>query len=159
MFSTEQVQVSQKWFYAILFRYMSNMATCSACITVISVKNSNVKENTKPREATDLTNLPYIGNFSRREILVKMRNRRCVKFSPCPIFAFSMTLNEDVEFIFLCVYFWRFQGGHELIENETHAKNSRYTVKLAKSINTCTWNMATEASDCLKHIGVCRTCI
>ena len=60
----------------LFYSDMSNMATCSACITVISVKNSNVKENTKPRKATNLTNLPYIGNFSRQEILVKMRIRR-----------------------------------------------------------------------------------
>ena len=93
MFSTEQVPATKKKVYSD----MSNMATCSACTTMISVKNSNVKENTKPRKATNLTNLPYIGNFSRREILVKMRIRRCFKFSLSPIFAISMTLNEDVK--------------------------------------------------------------
>ena len=33
-----------------------------------------------------------------------------------------------VGFIFRCVYFWRCQGDHELSENYTHAKNSRYMV-------------------------------
>ena len=150
VFNRTSTSHKKKWFYAILFRY--------ACITVISVKNSNVKENTKPRKATNLTNLPYIGNFSRREILVKMRIRRCIKFSPSPIFAISMTLNEDVEFIFLCL-FLAVSG-----RSRTHQKlnpREKFPIygKLAKSINTCTWNMATEASDCLKHIGVCRNCI
>ena len=83
--------------FMLFYSDMFNMATCSACTTMISVKNSNVKENTKPRKATNLTNLQYIGNFSRREIFVKMRIRRCVKFSLSPIFAISMTLNEDVK--------------------------------------------------------------
>ena len=40
--------------------------------------------------------IPYIGNFSRREILAKMPLGRCVKFSLSPIFAISWTLNEEV---------------------------------------------------------------
>ena len=40
--------------------------------------------------------IPYIGNFSRREILAKMSLRRCVKYSLSFIFAISRTLNEDV---------------------------------------------------------------
>ena len=40
--------------------------------------------------------VPYIGNFSRWEILAKMMLGRCVKFSLSPIFAISRTLNEDV---------------------------------------------------------------
>ena len=40
--------------------------------------------------------VPYIGNFSRREILAKMMLGWCVKFSLSPIFAISWTLNEDV---------------------------------------------------------------
>ena len=41
MFSTEQVPATKKWFYAILFRYMSDMAACSTCITVIGNKIQN----------------------------------------------------------------------------------------------------------------------
>ena len=41
------------------------------------------------------THIPYIGNFSRREILAKMTHGRCVKFSQVPIFAILRTLNED----------------------------------------------------------------
>ena len=73
------------------------MAAFSACISVISVKNSNKKENAKARKATNFTYLPYIGNFSRRENLVKMRIPRCVKFSPSPIFAISRTLDKDIK--------------------------------------------------------------
>ena len=40
--------------------------------------------------------VPYIGNFSRQEILAKMTLGRCVKFSPSPIFSISRTLNEDL---------------------------------------------------------------
>ena len=40
--------------------------------------------------------IPYIGNFSRREILTKLPLGRCVKFSMSPIFAISRALNEDV---------------------------------------------------------------
>ena len=40
--------------------------------------------------------LPYIRNFSRQEILVKMMFGRCVKFTLSPIFANSRILNEDV---------------------------------------------------------------
>ena len=63
--------------------------------------------------------IPYIGNFSRRDILAKMPPERCVKFSLSPFFAIPRTLNEDViiGIIFGCVYFWRFQGGRELSEN------------------------------------------
>ena len=39
--------------------------------------------------------IPYIGNFSRRELLAKMPLGRCVNFSLSPIFAISRTLNED----------------------------------------------------------------
>ena len=40
--------------------------------------------------------IPYIGIFSRQEILAKMTLGRCVKCSLSPIFAISMPLNEDV---------------------------------------------------------------
>ena len=40
--------------------------------------------------------IPYIGNFSRREMLAKMPLGRCVKSSLSPIFAISRALNEDV---------------------------------------------------------------
>ena len=40
-----------------------------------------------------LRELPYVGNFSRREILAI---GRCVKFSLSPNFAISRTLSEDV---------------------------------------------------------------
>ena len=40
--------------------------------------------------------IPYIGNYSRREILAKTPLGRCVKFSLSPIFAISKTLNESV---------------------------------------------------------------
>ena len=85
IFPTEQVPATKIWFYAILFK-MPNMAACSACKTVISVKISNVKK--------------------------------------------------------------KIQEGDKF-----------YWLILAKSINTCTWNMTTEALDCMKHIGVCRKCI
>ena len=39
--------------------------------------------------------IPYIGNFSRREILAKRTLGRRVKFSLSPIFAISRTFNED----------------------------------------------------------------
>ena len=81
----------KKWFYAILFRYV--WYGCLLCL-----HNRDLKENTKPRKETNFTNLPYIGNFSLREILVKMRIPRCVKFSLSPIFAISRTLNEDVKY-------------------------------------------------------------
>ena len=41
--------------------------------------------------------IPYIGNFSRREILAKMTLGWCVKFSLSPIFAISRTPNEYVK--------------------------------------------------------------
>ena len=47
--------------------------------------------------------IPYIGNFSRREILAKMPLGRCVKFSMSPFFTISRTLNEDVYFT-LCLF-------------------------------------------------------
>ena len=40
--------------------------------------------------------VPYIGNFSSREILAKMMLGWCVKFSLSPIFAISWTLNKDI---------------------------------------------------------------
>ena len=90
MFSTEQVPATKEWFYAIVFRYVWYGY-------LICLHNRDLKENTKHRKATNFTNLPYIGNFSRREILVKMTIPRCVKFSLSPIFAISRTLNEDVK--------------------------------------------------------------
>ena len=50
--------------------------------------------------------IPYIGNFSRREILAKMTLDRCVKFSLSPIFVFdglSMKTYRRVYFS-LCLF-------------------------------------------------------
>ena len=43
-------------------------------------------------------NIPYIGNFSRQEILAKMTLGSWVNFSLSPIFAISMTLKEEVKY-------------------------------------------------------------
>ena len=48
------------------------------------------------KETSKINIVPYIGNFSRLEILAKIRLGRCVKFSLSPIFAISRTPNEDV---------------------------------------------------------------
>ena len=40
--------------------------------------------------------LPYSGNFSHREILVKKTLESCAKFSLSPNFAILRTLGEDV---------------------------------------------------------------
>ena len=40
--------------------------------------------------------IPYIGNFSRLEILAKMPLGRCVKCSLSPIFAISRRINKNV---------------------------------------------------------------
>ena len=84
--------------------------------------------------------LPYIGNFSRREILAKMRLGRCVKFFTESYFCYfkDSQWRSIVGFIFRCVYFWRFQGGCKLSENLTHAKNSRYMV-LEYFVETWRW--------------------
>ena len=53
--------------------------------------------------------IPYIRNFSRREMLAKTES-------------FFLDFKDSqrrriVEFIFGYVYFWRFQGAHKLSEN------------------------------------------
>ena len=47
--------------------------------------------------ATNARNIPYIGNFSRRENSAKRTFGKCVKFSLSHIFAISKTLNEYVD--------------------------------------------------------------
>ena len=49
MFSTEQVPATKNGFM-LFYSDMSNMAACSACITEILVKNSNVEEKNKTQE-------------------------------------------------------------------------------------------------------------
>ena len=75
--------------------------------------------------------LPYIGNFLRKEILAKMTVWRCVKFSLSPIIAISRTLIEDVKYgLFFAVSIF---GDFREVANSAkikHAKNSRYTVYL-----------------------------
>ena len=64
----------------------------AASLAEIQAKWPLVSVKKKP----DLLPLPYIGNFSRWEILAKTTLGRRVKFSLSPIFAISRTLNEDV---------------------------------------------------------------
>ena len=92
---------------------------------ILRILNLPLKEVSKR-----LHNILYIGNFSCREILAKMILGKCVKFSLESSFScFKDSQWRCIgEFIFRCVYFWKFQGCCELSENLIHTKNSEYTV-------------------------------
>ena len=89
-------------------------------LVAINLSECGIKEQVSNKvELRNDHNIPYIGNFSRREIFTKIPREMCVIFSLESYFRYfkGSQWRRIVGFIFLCVCFWRFQGGRELSEN------------------------------------------
>ena len=145
------VKTETPWAVSVqpLFTWTVPAPPVTTKLRLVQVWNSN----------RNLTNtVPYIGIFSRREILAKMTVKRRVIFSLSNIFAICWYLNGDfsLDLFFTECNFSDFEGGRELSENKIHAKITQYMLYCSShsvNIDIFVWDLFSHFSqlwvDCL----------